>query len=159
MNNITTQRIRALSKEQGRTLRYLCDKIGVKSGTYFQDIEKQDRSIPMDKLEIIAQALDTSTDYLLGKTDSPLASPTAKPSPFLATPENEKESRLLLAYRSQPEMQPAVDRILGITDDGNITLYTAAKSSDNIAPQTIEISQKRWEEFMNTPKTDSTEPN
>lgn len=93
-------------------------------------------------------------------TDTPEPLPTsAKSSPFLATPENEKESRLLLAYRSQPEMQPAVDRILGITDDGNITLYTAAKSSDNIAPQTIEISQKRWEEFMNTPKTDSTEPN
>ena len=69
MNNITTQRIRELAEEQGRSLKYLCDRIGVKSRTYFQDIEKQGRNIPMDKLKIIADALDTTTDYLLGETD------------------------------------------------------------------------------------------
>lgn len=69
MNNITTQRIRELAEEQGRSLKYLCDRIGVKSRTYFQDIEKQGRNIPMDKLKIIADALDTTTDYLLGEID------------------------------------------------------------------------------------------
>lgn len=68
-NNITTQRIRELVDEQGRSLKYLCDRIGVKSRTYFQDVEKQGRNIPVKKLEIIADALDTTTDYLLGETD------------------------------------------------------------------------------------------
>lgn len=69
MSNITTQRIRALCTEQGRSLKYLCDQIGVKSRTYFQDIEKQQRQIPDDKLKIIANILNTTTDYLLGETD------------------------------------------------------------------------------------------
>lgn len=69
MSNITTQRIRALCAEQGRSLKYLCDQIGVKSRTYFQDIEKQQREIPDNKLKVIADTLNTTTDYLLGKTD------------------------------------------------------------------------------------------
>ena len=69
MSNITTQRIRALCAEQGRSLKYLCDQIGVKSRTYFQDIEKQQREIPDNKLKVIADTLNTTTDYLLGKPD------------------------------------------------------------------------------------------
>ena len=69
MSNITTQRIRELANEQGRSLKYLCDQIGVKSRTYFQDIEKSNREIPLEKIEIIAKALNTSVDYLTGKTD------------------------------------------------------------------------------------------
>lgn len=69
MNNNTVQRIRALSAEQGRSLKYLCDAIGVKSRTYFHDIEKQHREIPIDKLELIAESLNTTTAYLLGETD------------------------------------------------------------------------------------------
>ena len=69
MSNITTQRIRDLAKEQGRSLKYLCDQIGVKSRTYFQDIEKQQREIPADKLEILAATLNTTVEYLGGKTD------------------------------------------------------------------------------------------
>ena len=74
MNNITTQRIRELANDQGISLKFLCDKIGVKSRTYFQDIEKSKREIPADKLEIIASALNTTTDYLLGNTDDKNAS-------------------------------------------------------------------------------------
>ena len=69
MSNITTQRVRELCDEQGRSLKFLCDKIGVKSRTYFHDIEKHGREIPSDKLSLIAEALDTSVDYLLGNTD------------------------------------------------------------------------------------------
>ena len=69
MSNITTQRIRDLAKEQGRSLKYLCDQIGVKSRTYFQDIEKQQRKIPADKLDILAATLNTTVDYLVGNTD------------------------------------------------------------------------------------------
>lgn len=72
MSTITTKRIRDLAKEQGRSLKYLCDKIGVSSRTYFRDIEKQQREIPPKKLEIIAGALNTTVDYLLGNTDEKL---------------------------------------------------------------------------------------
>ena len=154
--NITLQRIRQLADEQGRTLTYLCEKIGMKGRSYFTDIEKKSRKIPEDKLQILADTLGTTTDYLLGKTDSPkpFFSSAKKVSPFLVTPENEKESRVLFAYRSHPEMQPAVDKLLGITDDGNVTLYTAAKSAENHKPEITQMPKDKWDTITTTPETE-----
>jgi transcriptional regulator with XRE-family HTH domain len=61
-------RIKGLAKESGRTMSYLCQKMGV-ARVYFNDIEKSGREIPSEKLAIIADALDTTVDYLLGNTD------------------------------------------------------------------------------------------
>ena len=74
--SITTQRIRNLAKAQGRSLTYLCEKLGFKGRTYFTDIENNHRDIPMDKLSIIATLLNTTTDYLLGNTEQ--AAPKTK---------------------------------------------------------------------------------
>ena len=72
----------------------------------------------------------------------------------LTTPANEKESKVLFAYRSQPEMQPAVDKLLGISDDGNVTVYTAAQSAPNRKHVITQIPKEKWEEIENEPNTD-----
>ena len=77
--NITVQRIKQLAKQQGRSLTYLCKVIGLESRSYFNDIEKNNRVIPDDKLQIIADALETTTDYLIGNTDTP--EPLRSPAP------------------------------------------------------------------------------
>lgn len=77
--NITVQRIKQLAKQQGRSLTYLCKVIGLESRSYFNDIEKNNRVIPDDKLQIIADALGTTTDYLIGNTDAP--EPLRSPAP------------------------------------------------------------------------------
>lgn len=146
------ERIKALAREQGRSQAFLCEKIGMKGRTYFSDIEKHGRDIPGDKLEIIADILGVSCDYLLGKTED---RGTRSDQPTLAiTPINDKETRLLFAYRTQPEMQSAVDKILGIDRDETILVYTAASSKDNHPPKLESIPKERWEAIINAPETD-----
>ena len=66
----------------------------------------------------------------------------------------EHELKLLKAYRAQPQMQNAVDRLLGISDNTEFTVYAAAKSTDAHAPRIIKKSQKEWEAIENAPDTD-----
>ena len=76
----TLQRIKDLAREQGRSMSYLCSKMGV-TRVYFNDIEKHGREIPLDKLTIIASALNTTVDYLLGKEPSHLPPSNLSPLP------------------------------------------------------------------------------
>lgn len=62
MVNVT--KIRTLCAEKGIKLVFLIEKLGLKSRTYFQDIEKNGRDIPLDRLELIAETLNTTVEYL-----------------------------------------------------------------------------------------------
>ena len=66
----------------------------------------------------------------------------------------DREARMLAAYRSMPHMQIAVDKLLGIDDDAEYTVYEAAKSSDNHAPRIVYKSALDWERIENAPETD-----
>lgn len=68
--NALVSRIKTISKEKGISMSFLCSKMGV-ARVYFNDVQKQNRSIPRDKLEIIAEVLNVSVDYILGNTDTP----------------------------------------------------------------------------------------
>ena len=70
---------------------------------------------------------------------------------FTLTPH---ETEVMKAYRSQPEMQPAVDKLLGVTEDGVITLSQAAKSSANRKPGYEQKAVAQWEAIENAPETD-----
>jgi len=50
---------------------------------------------------------------------------------------SDKEKKLIIAYRNSPEMQPAVDRLLGMEDEVLIPTVKAARSDGNNQP--IEI--------------------
>ena len=54
-----TYRIRALAKEKGLSLSFICSKLGV-AHVYFIDIDKSNRDIPDDKLLMIADILNTT---------------------------------------------------------------------------------------------------
>lgn len=62
------ERIKELAKERDITLAVLCRKIGV-SRTYFSEASARERSFSIDRLKQIADALDTTTEYLLGETN------------------------------------------------------------------------------------------
>lgn len=97
--SITIQRIKQLADQQGRSLKFLCEKIGMKGRSYFNDIEKNHRTIPIDKLEIIADILDTTTDYLLGNSDNPSEPLPQAKNPYLTAPATREETILLKAIR------------------------------------------------------------
>lgn len=61
-------KIKALAKEKGIKLVFICDKLGLKE-VYFNDIKRTGREIPSDRLQIIADILGTTPEYLKDETD------------------------------------------------------------------------------------------
>lgn len=107
-----------------------------------------------------ATALQKIADYF-GVTVADLTAETT-PTPskilspdgltaFYLTPH---ETKVMTAYRSQPDMQPAVDKLLGVTMDGYVTVYTAANSESNRKHTITRIPQDKWNEIENEPNTD-----
>ena len=74
--------------------------------------------------------------------------------PVKFEPLSDHEKDVLAAYRAQPHMQVAVDRLLGVGEDGSFVLYQAAKSDDNRAPRIIQKPKENWEAILNAPETD-----
>lgn len=65
----TVERVLCLAKERGVSQTYIINRLGLKSRTYFNDIQKRGGEIPAERIALIAQILDTTVDYLLGRTD------------------------------------------------------------------------------------------
>lgn len=104
--NALVSRIRTISKEKGISMSFLCSKMGV-ARVYFNDVEKQNRTIPHDKLEIIADILNVSVDYILGNGEQ-LTAPVLDLSP--------EEQLLLCQWRSNPTAQPFVRKLLDMPE-------------------------------------------
>lgn len=62
-------RIRAKREELGMSQEELATKIGYKSRSSINKIEKDGRGLPQSKILLIAQALKTTPDFLLGWSD------------------------------------------------------------------------------------------
>ncbi len=96
------ERIKMLSKEKGITVNQLLSQAGLGRNT----MSNFKTSMPkVDTLTKIADCLDCSLDYLSGRASTPNGSIDDLP---------QKEKRLISAYRNQPDIQLAVDRLLGI---------------------------------------------
>ena len=147
----TLQRIKDLAREQGRSMSYLCSKMGV-TRVYFNDIEKHGREIPLDKLTIIAEALHTTVAYLKGETKQkkPLSKVLSLSDTF--TP---RETALVIAYRTHPNEQAAVDKLLDVpAGDDEITVYIAAHFGEANSEGIRTKHGAKWSELKNTPETD-----
>ena len=96
---LTVDRIRECAREKGIKLSFLCSKIGLSARTYFNDVEKNERAIPPERLQQIAEILDVSVEYLLGKTDKK-NNPAAESSKAILSP---KQQELWELIHSLPE--------------------------------------------------------
>lgn len=67
---IVSSRIKLRCKDLGYTVKSLLEMADV-SHSFMYDLEKRNRIPSADKLERIADCLDCSVDYLLGRTDVP----------------------------------------------------------------------------------------
>lgn len=81
------------------------------------------------KVEQVADYYGVSIDYLLGRTASP-----EQPMQFQTT----KEQQILAAYKAHPELQLAVDKLLGIDE---VAVYAAARSSSDELPHKVKMSK------------------
>ena len=91
-------RIKLLAKERHRSLSYICENIGLKSRSFFSDVEANKVQLTEERLQQIADILDTTTDYLHGKTDK-----KEKPDEIAGLSENEIELLNLFRQLSSQE--------------------------------------------------------
>ena len=64
------------------------------------------------------------------------------------------EKAVITAYRRNPEMQLAVDRLLGVSKDKKITVYKAARSDNGEEDGYIQLTQEQIDRILNAPETD-----
>ena len=142
-----------LCSNKGLSPNAAAKEIGISSGSVTE--WKKGRAPHIGTLKKIADYFGVPVAALTEDTAEQLSAPEKKLSPFATTPINEKESRVLFAYRSQPEMQSAVDKLLGISDDGStVTLYAAAKSTENRKPEITQMPKSKWEDIETAPETE-----
>ena len=63
-----TTRIINLTKQQGKTLVYICKLIG-RAGNYLNEVKNKGLTMPEEYRQIIAADLGTTPEYLRGETD------------------------------------------------------------------------------------------
>lgn len=123
-----TDRIRSLAKERDITLSAICRKLNVKP-VYFIDIDKSGRNIPPDKLQVIADTLNTTPEYLKGETEE-------KEKPI--SDERHAKEELLLSKIQQltPEQRRKFDIVFeavlaGKVDITNVAAFVEALQADS----------------------------
>lgn len=118
-------------KELGLTMEEVAKAVGVSKATVKRWESGEIANIRRDKIAILAKALHTTPAYLMGWSD------TIHPDLSFSTHEKE----LILAYRNQPAMQEAVDKLLGvpapadmdmIADDISKTIKSASKKGISV---------------------------
>ena len=149
--DITIKIILSLLKEKQKTQKELTDYLGITQNA-FTDWKSGRIKSYRKHLSKIAEFFNVSVDYLLGK-EQEKKSPSKLLTPsFPLTPH---ETSVMIAYRNHPEMQPAVDRLLGVpAEEETVTLYSAAHSKNNTPDEIITISKAEWERLKSLPFTD-----
>lgn len=109
--------------------------------------------IPRDvTLQKLADYFGVSVDYLLGKEQE--KNPTAKIL-SLSDTFTPREIAVVIAYRTHPSEQAAVDKLLDVpTTPEEITVYNAAYFGEPNSEGFRAMPGAKWSELKNTPPTD-----
>lgn len=156
------ERIKKLREEKNITVDKLAELIGKNRATIYRYESSEIEKLPTSVLEPLCKALGTTPAYIMGWTDPD-------------TSQNENinsnkdifsvhEKKVITAYRNKPEMQPAVDKLLGVEDercqakkeinDGYVTVLTAARSNDNRPIELHKLSKEQLELLKNAKSVD-----
>ena len=129
-----------LCNEKNESPSYVCSKVGITPATFscWTESSKPRKATLMR----IADYFGVTTDYLLSEDEKKLVHVD---EPLGMT---EKEKTVIRAYRSKPEMQPAVDKLLGI-EEVKHEYYTAAYKDDS----TIETNEEQFNYLLSIPST------
>ena len=107
--------IKLTAKNRGVTIKEVLSGCNISGNT--MSTLYHGKAISFDSLARIADYLDCSVDYLLGRTDNPNAHKKERPvrkDDLRDVQTTTYEQLVLAAYRAKPEMQTAVNTLLGI---------------------------------------------
>ena len=68
LNNANIDKIKSLAKEQGVKIKFICSKLGL-AETYLSNVKNGKDRMTMERLEIIADTLNTTVEYLTDQSD------------------------------------------------------------------------------------------
>ena len=100
------ERIKKRRTEIGLSVDELAAKIGKDRATVYRYESKKIEKLPINILKPLAEALQTTESYLMGWEDATIEDLT------------NHEISVIKAYRNKPEMQNAVDKLLGVESSG-----------------------------------------
>jgi transcriptional regulator with XRE-family HTH domain len=134
-------RLKKLREDKGLNMSQAAKQLNFSYTTYVS-YEKNEREPNSETLIMLADFFECSTDYLIGR------SPKVKMLDFNENylNLNSHERKVVTAYRQQPKMQPAVDRLLGI-DDEYVSVPMAARAEDNKPLDDTHISKSKLNEL------------
>lgn len=128
----TAQAIKEVAKERGAATGEMLAELGLNKNT-LSSMTSRGSWLQADSLGRIADYLNCSTDYLLGRTSAP-----EQPMQFQTT----KEQQILAAYKAHPELQPAIDKLLGIEEETE-TGRAAARSDNDELIGKLKVSKSK----------------
>ena len=149
-----SERLKLLRNNVLISQQYLADIIGI-SKSSINMYERGEREPSLETLEAIADYFNVDMDYLLGRQDIPrridLSSRLSMDASSSLISLTSHEHDVITSYRNQPDMQPAVDRILGVEseppkipdllyDDYELS-STIQKAAQTPVPYTLEDSK------------------
>lgn len=139
------ERIKKAREEKSITQIDLATALNISKQNLYKYENNIITNIPSDKIEAIAKYLRVSPAYLMGWDCNPKLSTNQ----MLLT---NHEKNVITAYRDKPEMQPAVDKLLGVNgvnDEEMIPVPTAARSESNRPVEITQISKEMLERIKN----------
>ena len=128
----TAQAIKEVAKERGTATGEMLAELGLNKNT-LSSMTSRGSWLQADSLGRIADYLNCSTDFLLGRTSAP-----EQPMQFQTT----KEQQILAAYKAHPELQPAIDKLLGIEEETE-TGRAAARSDNDELVGMLKVSKSK----------------
>ena len=165
----------------GYSFQDLADRSGISKSTLQRYETGNIKSIPISKLTLIAEGLNTTAEYLMGWSDDPnnyknmdnlTISKSFRDLGFsledqykfdkaleqdqaltsLAFSLTAHEGDVIAAYRQQPDMQPAVDRLLGVSSEIQPEPQLLAAHNDDNDETQQELMNKDIERIKNMRK-------
>ena len=97
------ERIKKRRLELNMSVDQLAIEIGKDRATIYRYEKNEIEKLPITTLKPLAKALNITQSYLMGWEE-----------PTTINTITEHEKKVISAYREKPEMQPAVDKLLGI---------------------------------------------
>ena len=153
--NTVIENIVKLLKEQKKTQKNLTDHLGITQNAFTDwksgRIKSYNKHLPK-----IAEFFGVSVDYILGTETVAKKDHDLRSSSLIKNNFTEREWNVINAYRAQPELQTAVERLLGIEQDGKTYVYVAAHSGDRHPDVITRISKEELDRLQNAPETDET---
>ncbi|MCH5315762.1 MAG: helix-turn-helix transcriptional regulator [Eubacterium sp.] len=114
----------------------------VPASTIYSIIKRDNKNANISDLYKIAHHLGVTLDYFYeGNANSNISL-------------SSHEKTVITAYRNQPDMQGAVDRLLGIQEEEKVVVFQAARSKNNTPPGYVEVPKSLIDKLKNAPDFD-----